>query len=616
MSCPDLEALRRNGLIRWIDIHFARLMHRLGRKDGEDAEAVRLAAALASAATRRGHICLDLEAWAGKEIIDEESGSRVLLTCPDPPTWSACLQRSPVIGRPGQYRPLILDDKKRLYLYRYWDYERRLIDWVLGPGSGELHRDPNLLKKGIQSLFPASDANAIDWQMVAALAASTRRFCVVSGGPGTGKTTTVARILALAVFLGTDADPLRIALAAPTGKAASRLEESIKNVFRHLPLDEALKERIPRQASTIHRLLGSRRHSPYFRHDQDHPLAADLVVIDEASMVDLALMAKLVVALPAHARLLLLGDKDQLASVEAGAVLGDICGSSNLAAFTPGFCERCRAVTGVAPISPAAETSPLVDSLVELNRNYRFGEDSGIGGASRAVRRGEAERALHLFAEQGSTDLTWHPLPAPREFARDLQRACRDALEAYLEAVDLETLFAAFSNHRVLCAVRRGPYGVETVNALIDHYVRRRLGISRAARWYPRKPVLITRNDYGLGLYNGDVGIAFPDPAANGSIRVYFQEPDGHWRKIHPHRLPEHELVWAMTVHKSQGSEFGDVHLVLPERDSPLLTRELLYTGITRARRRVSLWASEAVFRNAVLRRIERSSGLRDALWR
>jgi len=410
---------------------------------------------------------------------------------------------------------------------------------------------------------------------------------------------------------------LRIALATPTGKAAARLQETIKNAKEKLNCQEEVKKAISEEASTIHRLLGTIPDSPYFRHNTKNPLPVDVVVIDESSMVDLALLSKLVQAIPPDARLILLGDKDQLASVEAGAVLGDICDTGNVHGSSKPFCDAVERLAGekITSSPDGSDKQGPSDCIIQLQKNYRFGVTSGIGAVSRAVNDGDNAQALTLLREGNQPDIHWQELPWPDALARALKDLIVNGFAGYLNATDPGEMFDLFNRFRILCALREGPYGVYALNLLVEHILKDEGFIKRDNRWYRGRPVLITRNDYNLKLFNGDIGIILPDPGANNEHRAFFQAADGTLRKFPPLRLPEHETVYAMTVHKNQGSEFNEVLFLLPDRDSPVLTRELIYTGITRAREKVEVWGKEEVFCTAISKRIERTSGLRDALW-
>jgi len=609
----DLTRLYDSGILSDLDMHFASF---IGRLAGTCVPELLLAAAIVSSYTRQGHICLDLSRLEGKQLLEGEDG-RDPVVCPKLGAWLKKLRKSPVVGKPGEYKPLILDDRSGLYLYRYWDYQQELANLIRRRVSdGEENIDEILLKEGLERLFGTGKTEDLDWQKVAAFTSVVKKFCVISGGPGTGKTTTVAKILVLIIE---QASPrkLRIALAAPTGKAATRLQEAIKCTKGEVNCPESIKEAIPEEASTIHRLLGSIPESPYFRHNAQNRLPVDVVVVDEASMVDLALMSKLIQALPPQARMILLGDKDQLASVEAGAVLGDICDTGNVHSFSRGFRETVKKVTGYkirTQLNGEAELG-IQDCIVQLQKSFRFGSDSGIGAVSRAVNAGDDDLAVTLLREGKYGDIKWRDLPQSTGLPLAMKDMVVREFADYLQAGDVWEVFQLFDRFRILCALRKGPYGVINLNALVEQILTEEGLIDPGKSWYPGRPILITSNDYNLRLFNGDVGIVLPDCAANNDLRAFFPGADGTVRKFHPLRLPEHETVYAMTVHKSQGSEFDRVLLLLPDKDFPLLTRELAYTGITRAKEGVEIWGNEDVFRAAVCRRIERMSGLRDALW-
>jgi exodeoxyribonuclease V alpha subunit len=594
-----------------VDLHFSRLMMRLA---GSERPELALAAALASRATGEGDVCVRLAEFAGHpfalSLLKDERSEQ---TAPALEDWMRILREQAAVGAPGDFRPLVLDDAGRLYLYRYWDYEKRLADELLARAQDAQGVDEKLLKAGLNRHFPdARDAG----QKLAAAMAVMRRLCVISGGPGTGKTTTVVKILALLAEQA-HGDRLAIGLAAPTGKAAARVQDAIGRALETLDADLFVRAAIPSEASTIHRLLGARPDSVYYRHDREHPLALDVLVVDEASMADLALAVKLLEALPRRARVILLGDKDQLASVEAGAVLGDVCQAEGVSAA---FAKRLAAVTGV-PVSKIPSTkrrgSPLADSIALLERSYRFGPESGIGTLARYVNAGEGAKALEMLKAGAHADIAWRAV-APRELKAQLAAAAVEHLRDYFAAVRSnappKAVFALFDRYRVLCAHRRGLFGVTALNGMIEDALDAAHLVNLREAWYAGRPVMITRNDYAARLFNGDVGIALPD-ASDGRLKVFFRSGGEGARAFAPARLPEHETVYAMTVHKSQGSEFGEVLLVLPTELSPIMSRELVYTGITRAMRRVEIWGDDAAFSEAVGRRLVRASALRERLW-
>jgi exodeoxyribonuclease V alpha subunit len=517
----------------------------LGRGNPE----AELAVALASHAARSGHVCADLDLEAGWGPWSEAVAGKAR------EDFRSRLNTLDIVGPAEAWTPLVWDGR-RLYLRRYLDYERQVADDLL-TRSGELLLLGDGLEKRLDEVF--RDAG----QRAAARIALTRRLAVISGGPGTGKTTTLARVIDLlreqAAVAGMAAP--HIALAAPTGKAAQRMVEALGKAGVAMPAGGGM---------TLHRLLGMRPDGSC-RHDRTNPLAIDVLVVDEASMIDLSLMARLLAALPARARLILLGDRDQLAAVEAGAVFADVCDSAALAGCVAG-----------------------------LTTSFRFAEGSGIARLAASVRSGTVQDAFSCLSG-GHDDLLWNQQPNERERVA----AARAGYQAYLAAVAAgaspQELFEHFNAFRVLCAHR---HEADAINqALCD---------GDAGRPFDGMPVMITRNDALLQLFNGDIGLVLADPL-DGMLKVCFPGGNG-WRWISLRRLQAFVPAWAMTVHKSQGSEFDQVLLALPADDSPVLTRELFYTGVTRARQRVALWANEVTLRAAIARRAERMSGLRDRL--
>ncbi len=601
----QLQALQKQGQLTSLDVSFAQLMCRLSENESNELS---LAAALVSNATTNGHACLDLHCEAGKKLYLVEDA--VSFQLPEYKTWIVALQKMSVLGKPGDYCPLILDKSGRLYLYRYWKYEQDIAKALIKRSGAVVSSvDEIQLQQGLKQLFPASSTKT-NWQKVAAAAALLNRFTVISGGPGTGKTSTVIRILALLRQQPNGLD-LKIALAAPTGKAAARMQEAIHQAKEALPVDELIRDAIPEQATTLHRLLGASMHSVYFRHNQDTPLPIDVLILDEASMVDIALMAKLMWALPEKTRLIMLGDKDQLSSVEAGAVLGDICGNQQV--FSEAFRIKLTGLIGEDLPSKKEPPWPMADSIMLLHQSYRFTDESGIGQLAKSVNQGEGKQAISLLKNEAMADISLH-----ENYDAIAERAA-DGYQRYLQCLKrgeaLDCIFTAFNSFRVLCAIRGGPYGVASLNEKIEKVLASRHFIQDGRDHYAGQAIMVTRNDYGLRLYNGDVGLLLPDPECNGRLRACFQGSDGVVRKIAPASLPEHEVVYAMTVHKSQGSEFEQVLLVLPDEDNPLLSRELVYTGITRARNRFELYAKDEILSTAVQRKLSRTTGLHDLLW-
>ena len=601
-----------------MDLHFARFILRFCVDPDPD---IFLAAALTSRATASGDICLNLDSVSETMLLEEQAGHGPVF-CPPSVKWRQQLKAHTAVGKPGDRCPLILDDHNRLYLYRYWQYETKLSSAIHDRVTGELSDfSPGKVKACLDRLFPAGDGG-VDYQKIAAVTALLKRFSVITGGPGSGKTHAIAGILAL-ILECTGRDKLDISLAAPTGKAAARLGQSILQAKKHLDCSRSLKDGIPGEVFTIHRLLKPIPGTPYFSYNSDNLLPADVVVVDEASMVDLALMSKLLQALAPDARLLIVGDKDQLASVEAGSVLGDICDRQTVHGYSKDFITHIEALTGTSRqyfTQTSAKCPGLQDCIGVLQKSYRFSSQSGIGAISRAINLGDIEKSMALLKNPLETAVSWSEISHQNKLSSQLAAIIIDGYRKYLTIKDPMLAMDAFNEFKILCALKIGPFGVNSVNHLAEQVLIREnlIGDHPAGShpWYRGRPVMITRNDYSLGLYNGDIGITLPDPdASDDQLHVYFQDASGGVRRFLPHRLPEHETVYAMTVHKSQGSEFDHVILILPDMDYPLMTRELIYTGLTRARQTVSIWGTEPVLTTAISRKIERSSGLREALW-
>ena len=614
-----IKSFLKKGLLSEIDIHFAKFITGFSPDNDPD---IFLAAALVSHTTASGNICLNLETTSGN-LLTGTHEDREPIECPRLDVWLEKLKTHPAVGRPGERFPLILDTKNRFYLYRYWDYENTLSKSIKKRICKNIaNLDLQRLKNSLDRLFPKTKQTGVNWQKIAAAVASLRHFSVITGGPGTGKTFTVTRILAL-LLEQVPEKMLQIILAAPTGKAAARLKETLEQAKGRMNCDDAVKAMIPADVFTIHRLLKPIKGSPHFRHDPDNPLMADVVVVDEASMVDLALMAKLFQAVPENARLILLGDKDQLASVEAGSVLGDICDREVMHGFSVSFADHVKELTGEdldQMISASGEGSGLQDSIVVLQKSYRFDVNSGIGGLSRAVNRADADMAFAILDDSDEKSLDWQQLKANEDLIETLSQQIVSGYQSYLKTRDPADALQRLRRFKILCALNIGPLGVQAINKLAEQVLSRQnlIQLDRIPGnpWYAGRPVLITRNNYQLGLFNGDVGITMPGAqAGEKELFVYFPEDTGGLRRFQIHQLPEHETVYAMTVHKSQGSEFDEVLFILPDKDFSILTRELIYTALTRARKKIRIWGNRSIIRNAIARKIERTSGLRDALW-
>ncbi|MDF7681636.1 exodeoxyribonuclease V subunit alpha [Enterobacteriaceae bacterium ESL0689] len=587
-------------MLRPLDVQFALMVAR----DGHPA--VKLAAAILSRDTGDGHVCLPLARLCRTGMSGEPLYQQMWQQAGGVVEWSAILLSSPAVSNGERPTPMILR-AERLYLNRMWRHELAVAHFF-NQHNQALAIDEARLSAILDRLFPAAEET--DWQKVAAAVALTQRISVISGGPGTGKTTTVARLLAAWLQLTPDSR-CRIRLAAPTGKAAARLSASLGEALHHLSLSEAQKALFPTEASTLHRLLGVQPGSQHARYHSANPLHLDMLVVDEASMIDLPMMARLIDALPPESQVVFLGDRDQLASVEAGAVLGDIC--AWLAdGYTPCRAAQLSRLTGYSlPAGDGQIAATLRDSLCLLRKSYRFGDNSGIGHLARAVNSGDGH-AVSVTLQQPFADIICHSLSSPEEYAMMLsqvQAGYGHYLQLLQQRATPAALIAAFAEFQLLCALRDGPWGVSGLNQQLEKqfHHQRMITLPGAGRWYHGRPVMISRNDSALGLFNGDIGIALEQEKR---LRVWFPMADGSIKSVLPSRLPEHDTAWAMTVHKSQGSEFDHVALILPAKRMPLVTRELVYTAVTRAKQRLSLYADKQILSQAVATRTERRSGL------
>ena len=540
--------------IRLLDSQFAKFLAGRSMLSGQDREQFEDLVCRLSVALGGGDSCLS--------VTDTEK----LLILKSDLAWD---------GQNGNKKKPLTLVENRLYLQRVFEYEQSLAGRVgtLVAGSKILPVDEALL----ETLF-SSSSDEIDYQRLAAIQALKQNFLIISGGPGTGKTTTVVKILAL--LQGAVNGKLKVALAAPTGKAAMRLQESIVMSVQGLSLKSSIKETLPETASTIHRLLGVHRYSSSFRHNAENPLIYDVVVIDEASMVDLALMSKLVNALRPGSRLILLGDKDQLASVESGTVLADMI-------------------------------SALPENTVQLQRSYRF--DKGIKAFAAAINSGESTQAWKILISDTPKNVSLLQ-DDPAEYGGE--QYCNYMKDVGKEAT-LETyknIFKKFHSFKILCALRHGPAGVQEMNRQVEQYLTEKGHDCLAAEWYPGRPVMITRNEYSLNLFNGDIGICLPDIDNPEVLKVWFELSDGSLQGLLPGRLSSCETVYALTIHKSQGAEIGEVLVILPDQETAIVTRELLYTAVTRARDCVKVKSNRSIFCSTVASKIKRNSGLRESL--
>jgi len=528
-----------------LDSHFARFLAARSGFAGKKKEQFFELVARLSGAMAVGHSCLPLS--ANEDIF----------------------MRTTHLVSDGSKAPLVIL-KRNLYLHRYYHYEYRLARQLKAMAG--ISYEKKIESKSFLDHYFGEDKSEIDWQKMAAAVALENSLTIISGGPGTGKTSTVVKIITILLQA---IDPgLQIALAAPTGKAAIRLQLSVTASLEQMACPQEIRDVVPKEARTLHRLLGVRHNSPQFRHNSGNTMNWDVVVVDEASMVDLALMSKLVDALKPGSRLILLGDKDQLASVESGSVLADCIKS-------------------------------LPENTVELLKSYRFND--GIKVLADSINNGDLHSVWSILRDKKISNVGL----LESRFSDYIGARYRLYMEksSRVEDVGLQEIFAAFTDFQILCSVHFGERGVAGINRKIEFYLAGKGFECKPDSWYGGRPVLITRNDYNLGLYNGDIGICRVDPVDN-SLKVWFENMAGGFKSFLPFRLPKCETAFAMTIHKSQGSEFNEVLVVLPREDNRVLCRELLYTAVTRARRQVRIVAEKEVMESALSRRMERYSGL------
>lgn len=567
------ELVLRHAGLSELACQFARFIDRLN--EGEDEQVATLAGLL-SEAVSQGHVCLNVTQLTRSDVNLVDNKSDLIKR----------LKNSRVVGVAGEYKPLILTDAGLLYLYRYWLDEQHVAKAISQRCQPIVVANPDALRQDFADWY--SDINGIDWQKVAVLMALTRQFSVISGGPGTGKTTIVLRLLQMLYRQHPD---LKIALAAPTGKAAARLQQAVRDIGK-----------TDLEAKTIHRLLGITADNEQGRYNRDRPLLVDVLIVDEASMIDISLMARLLQALAAKTRIVLLGDSQQLASVESGAVLANLCNKEP--EFSQQFSQMLTSVTGMS-LPTSEQSATLIDSIVLLQHSYRFADDSVIGQLANAVQTGNMNAVSTVLSAT-----TWQQIVDMSSVQMHVMAAYHAYFDAASHYMDAQQCLSVFEQFRVLCALKQGPQSVVAINQMIEKALLQR-GWKTQQDFYHGRPIMVTHNDYRQRLFNGDMGLILRDE--HNQLRACFGTDNGI-RWIDLARLPAHETAFAITIHKSQGSEFDVVAVLLPEEDSALLNRELLYTAITRAKKQVMLLCNEAILTKTVATRHQRETGLAELL--
>lgn len=602
-ECPELDLLLKEELIEPFDVEFARTISTL---EGSIQKTLAISSSLVSRFRRDGHVCVDLKKIKKGNLFDLDM-PHIQEMLPDENEWKNNLLSTKTVVRPGDRGPLVLDEKLRLYLYRFWKYEQLVFNAIKYRTMEDMELpDLSIIKNLLNRHYPFSDKN--DWQKIASAIALKKRFCAISGGPGTGKTHLIFKIISLIKEISSY-DSASIVLLAPTGKASARMKEAFQKVKNSS--DESASS-MP-YTSTIHRFLIGLRTK---KKPKNLPKTPQLVIVDEASMVDLELMAKLFQTLKENCQIILTGDKNQLSSVEAGAVFSDICPQERKNIFSSTMCRYLKEVTGDELIPGQVENNEIGDCIVNLERSYRFGPDSGIYQLSRAIKECDWESAISILKNKDYPDVTWKSIDSVKTLKIHLKRIIEEHFKKMLDTFSPSEALRLMDEFRILTPIREGPSGVLEINRLAENILTRGSMSLNMGEWYHGKPIIITRNNYELELFNGDVGIVLKEASTLKDLRVYFSSEDNSIRSFHPMLIPEYETAYAMTVHKSQGSEFNKVLLILPPYDLPLLTRELLYTAVTRAKHRVEIWGNEDILKASILRRTIRISGLKDLLWK
>jgi len=545
-----------------------------------------------------GHICLDLDEYNSENSPQIKANDLLRKS-----NW--------ITDKDDKINAFVLKNNK-VYLQRYFAYENEILSaiqkLILAENTDKKVKLLDEHKALIQSVFE-NDSNRINWQLIAAIQAYLHHFSIITGGPGTGKTTTIAKFLSIVFSINPNA---KVALAAPTGKAAARIKESILQAKTEIKgISESIKSKFDQvQSSTIHRLLGYKKGTHYFKHNAQNPLNYDIVIVDESSMIGVSLMAKLILAIPSNKQLILLGDKDQLASVEAGSVFGDICQSQDkINSFSQKYLDILNqfSVVKLTDKNLSTRNNLLSAHIVELQKSYRFDRNKGIGQISYAVLDGTLNRndienfrkneQVRIFEDYRTKDF----------------EAFYELYQQYISETDILYALKMFSNTRILSPIHQGIFSVDYFNREVENYLKQNGFLFPKYGFYHNQPIMVTQNDYHLKLFNGDIGLIREDN--NGELQAYFEAENGSLRSISPNFINQYKTVFAMTIHKSQGSEFNNVAVVLPQQeDISILTKELLYTALTRAKQELWIFAKASVLETTSKKPVQRASGITEQI--
>lgn len=617
-----------------INYHFAEFITDLAKISDDRTDDRKLLwnlAFLLSYITATGDVCVYLDNIENKnilDILDVNDDTNVYkidyiphsYTFPDRAEIEGLIARTELISNESEIlAPIIYDNDGRLYMQKNYHYETVIVDRLGELMRGTNKPDIDFVKKVIDRLCgETSESDEIDWQRIAVALSLIKRFVVITGGPGTGKTTTAAKIMAAILTIAKDKGVNKsIAICAPTGKAASRLSESIANQVKEIAVDDDIRERIPKEASTIHRLLGYRWLSNNFKHNAQNPMPYDVIIIDESSMVSMSLFAKILDAMSDTAQLIILGDKDQLASVEAGHIFGDVCGREGLEYFSQETATVIRSIAGQRPYS-SENTIPIIDSIVELKKNWRFKEAGSIGQLATAIKEGNFEQVKEMLSSKNPKNITIDDKTTKDNVGRYI---ANNYAEKYYRLVDVNKIKDAgeiLDSFCILCAMNVGPFGSEHIDSQIKERVKKENEVPKSHEHFDGMPVMILQNDNHKRLFNGEIGVIKPSNTSgktdNTDLRFFIRNQGSEFQEYFIHQIPRHRSVYAMTIHKSQGSEFNEIVVVLPDEANKIMTKELFYTAISRAKECVHIIGKMDIIEDLMKKQIHRDSGLKGRL--